>query len=127
MFVDSYVYVGMEFGMEKIEALKAELKQAVLESNEYREYKRLETEISRDADLKRSVDEFRRQNFEIQYNDEIQDIEQSVSQLEARFTEIRNQGLVKNYLAAEICLCRLVQDICVSVVDVLDFDVDFLS
>lgn len=127
MFVDSYVYVGMEFGMEKIEALKAELKQAVLESNEYREYKRLETEISRDADLKRSVDEFRRQNFEIQYNDEIQDIEQSVSQLEARFTDIRNQGLVKNYLAAEICLCRLVQDICVSVVDVLDFDVDFLS
>lgn len=113
--------------MEKIEALKAELKQAVLESNEYREYKRLETEISRDADLKRSVDEFRRQNFEIQYNDEIQDIEQSVSQLEARFTDIRNQGLVKNYLAAEICLCRLVQDICVSVVDVLDFDVDFLS
>lgn len=113
--------------MEKIEVLKAELKQAVLESNEYREYKRLETEISRNADLKRSVDEFRRQNFEIQYDDEIQDIEQSVSQLEARYADIRNQGLVKNYLAAEICLCRLVQDICVSVVDVLDFDVDFLS
>ena len=58
--------------MEKVEELKAELKQAVLDSPEYREYKRLEAEISRDADLKRSVDEFRRQNFEIQYNDDIQ-------------------------------------------------------
>lgn len=113
--------------MGKIEELTAELKQAVLESEEYREYKRLEVEISRNADLRRAVDEFRRQNFEIQYNDEIQDIDQNVSQLEARYADIRNQGVVKNYLAAEICLCRLVQDICVSIVDVLDFDVDFLS
>lgn len=112
--------------MEKVEEMKAELKQAVLDSPEYREYKRLEAEISRDADLKRSVDEFRRQNFEIQYNDDIQNVEERVSQLEGQYAYMRNQGLVKNYFAAEICLCRLVQDICMSVVDVLDFDVDFL-
>lgn len=112
--------------MGKIEELKTELIQAVLESPEYREYKRLETEISRDADLKRSVDEFRRRNFEIQYNDEIQNVEECVSQLEEQYADIRGQGLVKNFLTAEICLCRLVQDICISVVDVLDFNVDFL-
>lgn len=113
--------------MGKIEELKAELKQAVLDSDEYREYKRLEVEVSKNANLKRAIDEFRRQNFEIQYNDEIQDIEENISQLEAKYTDIRNMGLAKSYFAAELCLCRLVQDICVSIVDVVDFDVDFLD
>ena len=60
--------------MGRIDELKAELIQAVLDSEEYREYKRLEAEVSKNADLKRAIDEFRRRNFEIQYNDEIQEI-----------------------------------------------------
>ena len=52
--------------MGRIDELKAELIQAVLDSEEYREYKRLEAEVSKNADLKRAIDEFRRRNFEIQ-------------------------------------------------------------
>jgi hypothetical protein len=40
---------------------------------------------------------------------------------------MRNQGLAKSYFSAELCLCRLVQDVCVSLVDAVDFDVDFLN
>lgn len=38
--------------MGRIDELKAELIQAVLDSEEYREYKRLEAEVSKNADLK---------------------------------------------------------------------------
>ena len=107
--------------MGRIDELKAELIQAVLDSEEYREYKRLEAEVSKNADLKRAIDEFRRRNFEIQYNDE------NISQLEAQYADMRNQGLAKSYFSAELCLCRLVQDVCVSLVDAVDFDVDFLN
>ena len=111
--------------MGRIDELKAELIQAVLDSEEYREYKRLE--VSKNADLKRAIDEFRRRNFEIQYNDEIQEIDENISQLEAQYADMRNQGLAKSYFSAELCLCRLVQDVCVSLVDAVDFDVDFLN
>ena len=107
--------------MGRIDELKAELIQAVLDSEEYREYKRLEAEVSKNAD------EFRRRNFEIQYNDEIQEIDENISQLEAQYADMRNQGLAKSYFSAELCLCRLVQDVCVSLVDAVDFDVDFLN
>ena len=49
--------------MGRIDELKAELIQAVLDSEEYREYKRLEAEVSKNADLKRAIDEFRRRNL----------------------------------------------------------------
>ena len=81
--------------MGRIDELKAELIQAVLDSEEYREYKRLEAEVSKNADLKRAIDEFRRRNFEIQYNDEIQEIDENISQLEAQYADMRNQGLAK--------------------------------
>ena len=113
--------------MGRIDELKAELIQAVLDSEEYREYKRLEAEVSKNADLKRAIDEFRRRNFEIQYNDEIQEIDENISQLEAQYADMRNQGLAKSYFSAELCLCRPVQDVCVSLVDAVDFDVDFLN
>ena len=113
--------------MGRIDELKAELIQAVLDSEEYREYKRLEAEVSKNADLKRAIDEFRRRNFEIQYNDEIQEIDENISQLEAQYADMRNQGLAKSYFSAELCLCCLVQDVCVSLVDAVDFDVDFLN
>ena len=63
--------------------------------------------MSKNADLKRAIDEFRRRNFEIQYNDEIQEIDENISQLEAQYADMRNQGLAKSYFSAELCLCRL--------------------
>jgi len=40
---------------------------------------------------------------------------------------MRNQNMVNRYLLAEVCLCRMVQDICRTVVDAIDFDLDFLG
>ena len=44
--------------MGRIDELKAELIQAVLDSEEYREYKRLEAEVSKNADLKEQLMNF---------------------------------------------------------------------
>ena len=92
--------------MGRIDELKAELIQAVLDSEEYREYKRLEAEVSKNADLKRAIDEFRRRNFEIQYNDEIQEIDENISQLEAQYADMRIRDWQK-VTFRQNCVCAV--------------------
>lgn len=113
--------------MSRIEELKNELAVAVRESDEYKEYKELADYISRYPDLKRQVDELRRENFYYQVSDDIEDPIGATAQLDERFADIRRQPMVNRYLSAEMCLCRMVQDICMSVVGSIDFDVDFLN
>ena len=52
--------------MRRIDELKKEIIHEILNSEEYREYRRLQSEIDRTPDLKRQVDEFRMRNFELQ-------------------------------------------------------------
>ncbi|MFR7775561.1 MAG: hypothetical protein ACLU3H_11515 [Lachnospira pectinoschiza] len=40
---------------------------------------------------------------------------------------MRRQDMVNRYLLSEVCLCRMVQDICRTVVETIEFDVDFLN
>ena len=109
--------------MQRIEQLKLELSKAIKESPEYIEYKRLEAIIDKDPNLKRSIDEFRRQNFDIQNSGKVDDIFAAHN----RYADMRRQDMVNRYLLSEVCLCRMVQDICRTVVETIEFDVDFLN
>lgn len=113
--------------MSRIEQLKAEIAAVIQESNEYKEYRELAEYISRYPDLKRQVDELRRENFYYQTSDDIEDPIGATAQLDERFADIRRQPMVNRYLSAEMCLCRMVQEICMAVVGAIDFDMDFLN
>ncbi|MDO5403608.1 MAG: YlbF family regulator [Eubacteriales bacterium] len=112
--------------MQDMDDLKEQLRKAIQSSNEYVEYKRLESIIKRNPDLKRQIDEFRRQNFEIQNSEQCEDILQLTENLNAQYKDMRSQDTVNRYLNAEVCLCRLLQDLCFTVVDAVDFELDFL-
>jgi len=113
--------------MSRIEELKKELADAIIASDEYREYKALADYINRYPDLKRQVNELRRENFYCQVSDDVEDPIGATEKLDERFADIRRQPMVNRYLLAEMCLCRMVQDICMSVVGAIDFEVDFLN
>ncbi|MGN0328214.1 MAG: YlbF family regulator [Lachnospira sp.] len=113
--------------MQKIEELKLELADAIRNSPEYKEYKHFEKIIDRDPDLRRTVDEFRRQNFEIQNSVSVEDVFWATQDLNNRFADMRNTDTVNRYLSSEICLCRMIQDICKDIVDSVDFNLDFLK
>ena len=107
--------------MQRIEQLKLELSKAIKESPEYIEYKRLEAIIDKDPNLKR------RQNFDIQNSGKVDDIFAAQEDLNNRYADMRRQDMVNRYLLSEVCLCRMVQDICRTVVETIEFDVDFLN
>lgn len=113
--------------MHKIEVLKLQLCEAIRNTVEYKEYKRLEAIIDKDPDLRRRVDEFRSQNYSLQHDENIADVFDASNELNQRYADLRKQDAVNRYLTAEICLCRLVQDVCKTVVDSVDFDIDFLK
>ena len=116
-----------EYFMQRIDQLKAQIADTIKESTEYKEYKRLEEIVSKDPNLKRSIDEFRRRNYEIQNSGQVEDIFAAQEELNRQYVDMRNQYMVNRYLLAEVCLCRMVQDICRTVVDAIDFDLDFLK
>ena len=105
--------------MQKIDQLKSDIAHTIKESAEYKEYM--------DPNLKRSIDEFRRRNYEIQNCGQVEDIFAAQEELNNQYKDMRNQNMVNRYLLAEVCLCRMVQDICRTVVDAIDFDLDFLG
>lgn len=54
------------------------------------------------------------------------DVLSATQELEGQFADIRKQPEVEGYLAAEMELCRMVQEICMSIVEAVDFNMDFL-
>lgn len=113
--------------MRNIDELKNELRETVRNSEEYREYRRLEFIIMRNPDLKRQVDEFRKRNFEIQNSEDQIDFLEATEELNRQYADVRNQDTVNRFLQAEVCLCRLVQDLCFTITEAVDFNLDFLQ
>lgn len=113
--------------MKGIDEIKKELGDAILNSEEYKEYQELQKEIDRNPDLKRVIDEYRRRHFALQYDDNIEDKFMATQNLSKEYEEFNSQILVRKYLDAEICLCRQIQDICMFVAGIVDFNMDFLK
>lgn len=111
---------------DKIEELKKELTNSILDSEEYKEFKRLDEEIDRNPDLRRAVDEFRKRVFEVVNNDDIEDAYTAMVNLNIEYSDMRRQDLVNRYLTAEICFSSLVKDVIKSIVDPIDMELDFL-
>ena len=113
--------------MRRIDELKNEIIKEILQSEEYKEYRRYQTEINRKPDLKRQVDEFRMKNFELQNSSDVPDMFTAMEQLNAEYADMRNQDIVNRYLMAEITFSRLVSNMCQDIMEAIDIDLDFLG
>ena len=108
--------------MSRVEELTKELTEAITDSCEYKRFKEFESEVMKRPDLKRALDDFR-----MQYSEYTGDVMSATQELEGQFADIRKQPEVEGYLAAEMELCRMVQEICMSIVEAVDFNMDFLQ
>ena len=106
--------------MSRVEELTKELTEAITDSCEYKRFKEFESEVMKRPD-------FRRENFRMQYSEDTGDVLSATQELEGQFADIRKQPEVEGYLAAEMELCRMVQEICMSIVEAVDFNMDFLQ
>ena len=112
--------------MQEIDKLTRQMQEAIKNSFEYKEYMRLNELINRNPDVRQRVDELRRENFEINNCAEDVDIIAASDALNEKYNDLREVENVSQYLASEICLCRMIAEICRNIVDAVDMDMDFL-
>ena len=81
--------------MSRVEELTKELTEAITDSCEYKRFKEFESEVMKRPDLKRALDDFRRENFRMQYSEDTGDVLSATQELEGHFADIRKQPEVR--------------------------------
>lgn len=94
--------------------------EAIKKSEVYLEYHKQLELLRKDPELKRQVDEFRKRNYEMQMNEDM-DFGMLAS-FQSEFKSFRENPLVDNFLAAELDFCKMMQKINFSIVEAMDFE-----
>lgn len=111
----------------RVDELAAQLAQAILESDEYKNFLRCRAEINKNPQLYQAVNELRRHNFEIQNSENVQDMYDEVVKLYDRYAYVRTNIVANQFLRAELSVCRMIQDIQRTLLEDIDFNMDFLD
>lgn len=108
--------------MDRVEKALQELIAAILDSGVYREYDRQNTALREYPELKRQIDEFRRENYMLQHSSTSDELFDKVDEFTSRYEELRSNALVELFLSAELDFCRMMQDINRRILEAVDFE-----
>lgn len=104
-----------------------ELVQAILASEEYREYLECFAKIKEQPELYERVGDYRKRNFELQNMDVNDNMFDEIMRFQMENSAIRKNALVNQFLKAELSVCRMLQDITRTISDNVELDIDFLK
>lgn len=107
--------------------LSKQLSQAILDSDEYKNYYYYYEELKKNPSMLEAVDELRRINFELQNSDGVSNMYDEVSQVFERTSHVRRNVTASRFLRAEMSLCRMVQEMIGMIFEDIDFDMGFLK
>lgn len=92
---------------------------AILGCEEYLAYRAELDKVLQQPELKSQIDDFRRQNYELQTSPDI-DFDK-LDRFEKEYENFRSDPLVSDFLAAELAFCKRMQEIEIRVTEKLDF------
>jgi len=113
--------------MSEIDRLKNELAEAVKNSEEYLNFIECKRLLAENPETQRVVDEMRRKNFELHNSEEFDNSFDTIDDINRKYEYMGTQDIANDFLKAELCLCRMVQDICNTIIEDIDFNLDFLK
>lgn len=111
--------------MSEVNVKVDELVLAVKNSTEYIRYQKALHKIREYPEIEKEVNEFRRKNYEIQKQKHSEYILDEALHLEQEYAALRRNPMVDDYLAAELALCRVIQEINLKLVGDLEFELGF--
>ena len=106
--------------MNNIDNSVNQLISAVKESAVYNKYVQQLSEVKKDPELKKQIDEFRSRNFELQNSEDI--AIEKMEALEREYADFREIPLVSEFLAAELAFCRMMQEINLRITEAVQFE-----
>ncbi|MCD8069718.1 MAG: YlbF family regulator [Lachnospiraceae bacterium] len=94
----------------------------IVSSGIYKEYRESLEKVAQYPELKERLDRFRTRNYEVQVNMEDGSSFDSLEDLEREKRELTQNPLLAEVLAAELALCRMMQEVMDRLVVSLDFE-----
>lgn len=86
-----------------------ELVETILCTEEYRHYRKLAAEIEKDVELSRRLNEFRKENYDMQVAG--QNLYDAVDGLRAKYADLFRNPLANDMIETENSVCRLVRSV----------------
>ncbi|MBQ3783962.1 MAG: YlbF family regulator [Lachnospiraceae bacterium] len=102
------------------------LVEAIHSSSEYTQYQLLQNAIMKDEGVYYRLNEFRRRNFEIQVNAQMDAINES-ARLHHEYADVLNRPDVKNFLAAEQRYIKMLRKVTQKLDSQFMVNIDFLD
>lgn len=103
----------------------AELKEVILNCEEYRKFAQYRQELEKDEELYRKVNLFREKNFELQLTGKSAN-EELVAMLLKEYGDVLADARVMAFMNAELILCRKLNEVNDILMEDLDLDLRFL-
>ena len=93
------------------------------ESSAFRDYKYQKERIKKVPGMKERINEFRKKRFEFQKY-EGEDLFEKIDEFQRENQRFKEEPFVREYLAAELEICRLVQEINSAIDELVDIDME---
>ena len=106
----------------QIEAAVSGLVRSIKDSEEYHRYRRMCEKVHAYPELERQIHEFRRKNYELQNEEGSWDRYERIESLEREYATFRRDPMVREYLEAELSVCRVIQHVNWEIVRNIDFE-----
>lgn len=106
--------------INRLDSATEALIKAVLATEEYQAYMTELNKVKEFPELKEQIDDFRRRNFQLQSSTD-NDFNK-LEEFEREYAVFRENILAQDFLAAEVDLCRLIQDLNMRITAALNFE-----
>lgn len=93
------------------------------ESSAFKDYKYQKERIKKVPGMKERINDFRAKRFEFQ-SYEGEDLFEKIDEFQKEYQAFKEEPIVREYLAAELEICRLVQEINHAIDDLVDIDME---
>lgn len=111
----------------RIEEKAKELALLIKSSQEYKNYILCREVLKEDRALYKRVNDFRRENFTLQMEGNVDTLYDEQGRIQNEFAPVRRDIRVSGFLQYEHLMCRILQRIDEILLEDLDFDIEFLE
>lgn len=108
--------------MCRVDTAVNELIEAIIDSEEYREYRHQLAVLKEHPDLKSRIDAFRQENFLLQQTEQSDEVFDKVDEFAMKAEELRKDPIMDSFLTAEAEFCHMIQQINQKIVEAVNFE-----
>lgn len=110
---------------ESVRYKTEELKQTILNSEEYQKYDKYRRLLNENPQLKEKVNEFRAANMRLRLDSSSVD-RGKIHEIGMVYSDVLAHNVVKEFLNSELMLCKMIQKINIMLIAELELELDFL-